>query len=66
MVDYTKISMEFQIDYQVRLFKTLLNRELTKDEIFLIKNSFMNGYSYGRLDERSELSSIIQKYMDRR
>lgn len=49
------------VEEQVLMFKEILERPLTKDEVYLIRNSFQNGFAQGREDKKKDIIKLIEK-----
>lgn len=51
--------MDKLIKEQIKLFEKILNRELSKDEKYLIGNSFLNGYEIGKKDAINAVTKLV-------
>ena len=47
--------MEKLLSEQIQMFERYMERELTVDEVYLIKNSFKNGFAEGKAEQRKEV-----------
>ena len=52
--------MKELIEKQLEMFRGILERELTSDEIYLIGNSFKNGVAEGKQAQRKEIIQVIK------
>lgn len=53
--------MDNWIEEQYELFESILKRELTEDEQYLVRNSYQNGYGAGKEKMKTEVIERIKR-----
>lgn len=54
------MAMKELVQEQLDMFKEYIKRPLTPDEIYLVRNSFQNGFGAGKIEEQNDIINMIK------